>query len=75
MITIEVKENQTIYDIAVQTLGNVAGLFEIATDNNLATIELTSVLQKGLILYIREDSVYKNNKVVKDLENKIIYNQ
>jgi len=75
MITIEVKENQTIYDIAVQTLGNVAGLFEIANDNNLATIELTSVLQKGLILYIREDSVYKNNKVVKDLENKIIYNQ
>jgi len=74
MKTVNVEKNQTIYDIAVQELGNVEAVFEILQDNNLLEIEITAPLPVNSLL-IREDSIYKNQKEVNELEGKIIINQ
>lgn len=94
MRQIKVEKNQTIYDIAIQELGNVEAVFEIISDNNLGDIELTNPLildtktvskindqeiilfeTKDVVLLIREDSVFKNTRVLKELDGKKIYNQ
>lgn len=74
MKTVKVEKNQTIYDIAVQEFGNVEAVFEILQDNSLLEIDITESLLVNSLL-IREDSIYQNQKVLNELEDKTILNQ
>ena len=74
MKIVSVAKNQSIYDIAVQEIGNVEAVFEILQDNNLLEIDITEPLPVNSLL-IREDSIYKNQKVLNELEGKTILNQ
>ena len=64
-----VQYNQSLQDIALQEYGSIAGVFALATDNNLS---ITDALVLGQVLQIDETKIidkqtvdnYKNNKKI-----------
>ena len=52
MRIIKVRKNQSLFDIAIQEYGNIAGAFFVVEDNNLGGV--TDNLQEGKALKIRE---------------------
>ncbi|QEE51032.1 hypothetical protein FUA48_16045 [Flavobacterium alkalisoli] len=66
--TVTISNNQSLFDIAVQELGNAQAVFELALANNLS---ITSALVPGQILTI-PDSKFKKPEIV---NNFVKYNQ
>ncbi|RWX03355.1 LysM peptidoglycan-binding domain-containing protein [Flavobacterium cerinum] len=64
MTTIIVEPNQSLYDIAIERLGSVLALFDLAYANNLSP---TAVLKSGQELIIPE-SLYKRQDVINTIE-------
>ena len=64
--TINVLHNQNLFDIAVQTQGDVRAVFEIALQNNMS---ITDVLFAGVQLHIGVTS-FINKDIVKYYKNR-----
>lgn len=68
IVTITVKQNQSLFDIAIQYYGSIEGLQWIIEDND---ISLDADLEFGDELKIRKDQ-YINKVVVNQLNSQII---
>lgn len=70
MRTYITRENQTMFDIAIQELGNVEAVYDILTANNLVT---DSVLAAGQPVVIPNSGVSNDSVTRKVKELKLIF--
>jgi hypothetical protein len=70
MKTYITRENQTMFDIAIQELGNVEGLYDILTANNLTT---DTILSAGQPVVIPNSGVSNESATRKVKELKLIF--
>jgi hypothetical protein len=67
MASVKVSDKQSLFDIAVQSLGSVSAVFELATENDLSITEaLTAGQSLGLSeVYSSDVADYFTNKKIK----------
>ena len=68
MLLIEIKQGQTLVDIALQYYGDSLSVFDLAKDND---IDISEELTTGQTLIIYQDKII-NKRVVEQLKNEIL---